>query len=376
MRPTFARIDLRNLASNFRSCRGFIGSELKYMAVVKANAYGHGAVECARTLEAEGIDWFGVALIEEARELRDADIKKPILCLGGIFSGYESKCLELGVTPVVFSLESARRFDDAARNAGVDANVHIKIDTGMGRLGIRWDEIGRFIRELKTLRSLHIEGLMTHLAAADDPRENEFTQTQVQRFETVVGHFESAGIHPEIVDLANSPAAVAHPRSRGQMVRLGGVLYGLAGDVLAPGVPKPELKPVMSLHSSVADVKRIPKGESVGYGRTFTFERDATIALVPIGYQDGYRRSLSNQAKVIIRGHFAPVVGRISMDWTIVDVTNVPHASIGDEVTLIGSNNELSISSEDLAAFVCTISYEITCGIGQRVPRVYRNGAD
>lgn len=376
MRPTHARIDLRNLAFNLRSCRDFIGTDLKYMAVVKANAYGHGAVECARVLEAEGVDWFGVALIEEAIELREAGIKKHILCLGGIFPSQESEFLSHGVTPVIFNVESARKFNEAARKDGVTPNVHIKIDTGMGRLGVRWDEIDVFISELKSLSNLHVEGLMTHFAAADDPKENAFTKTQIERFGRVVQTFDSAGFHPDIVDLANSPSAVAHPESRAQMVRLGGLLYGLSGDILPPAVPKPELRPVMSLHSAVADVKRVSRGESVGYGRTFIAERDTTIALVPIGYHDGYRRVLYNRSKVIIREQPAPVVGRISMDWTIVDVTDIPGTSIRDEVTLIGSMGKLCITAEDLARSAGTISYEITCGIGPRVPHVYINGVE
>ena len=371
MRPTFAHIDLQNLAFNLRSCREFIGSDVKYMAVVKANAYGHGAVECSRVLEAEGVDWFGVALVEEAIELRDAGIKKPILCLGGVQADLESTCLDREITPVVFNISGARQFNDSAAARGVMAAIHIKVDTGMGRLGVRWDKLGDFIRELRSLKNLWVEGLMTHFAAADDPKQNAFTEMQVERFQQVVGTFESAGIHPDVVDLANSPGAIAHPKARSQMVRLGGVLYGLAADVLPLGAPRPKLKPVLSLHSVVADVKRVPKGESLGYGRTFATKRDSLIGLVPVGYHDGYRRALSNNAYVIVNGHLAPVVGRVSMDWTIVDLTNIPKASIGDKVTLIGASDDLRITAEDVAGLVGTISYEITCGISNRVPRLY-----
>ena len=215
---------------------------------------------------------------------------------------------------------------------------------------------------------------MTHFASANDPSEDAFTNTQIDRFLNAVRKFESAGFEPEVVDLANSPGAVGHPRSRAQMVRLGGILYGLGGDVLASDRPRPELKPVLSLNSTIADIKQVPKGETLGYGRSFTIERNSTIALVPIGYHDGYRRGLSNKAQVIVNGQFANVVGRISMDWAIVDLTDLPDPKIGDRVTLIGQNGGQEIKAEDLAALLDTISYEITCGIGGRVPRRYIDG--
>ena len=369
MRPTFARIDLENLRFNFRSSRDFIGHDVKYMAVVKANAYGHGAVECSRVLEADGVDWFGVALLEEAVELRDAGIQAPILCLGGPVMGQEAIFLDRDITPVIFSVEQARALNAKAAKRNMKAAIHIKIDTGMGRLGVRCDHVGNFIDELKPLNNLRVEAMMTHFASADDLREKEFTELQIDRFHEAVKQFEAAGIRPDFVDLANSPGAVAHPRSRPQMVRLGGILYGLGGDILPAGVPKPDLKPVMSLHSAIADVKPIPKGETLGYGRTYTTKRDSMIALIPIGYHDGYRRALSNNSEVIINGQFAPVVGRVSMDWTIVDVTDVPNVATGNEVILIGSCGDLQILAENLAARGGTISYEITCGISRRVPR-------
>ena len=370
-RPTYAQIDLDALRFNLRSSREFIGPDLKYMAVVKANAYGHGAVECSKALIEEGIDWLGVALLEEAIELRRAGIEVPVLCLGGLFSGQEGSCLEHDVTPVILNLKQADALCHAAEKYGIRAAVHIKVDTGMGRLGIRWDQLDPFITELAKMTNLRVQGLMTHFAAADDPAENEFTELQIDRFFQSVEHFEAAGIIPEIIDLANSPGAIAHARSRTQMVRLGGILYGLAGDILPSGIPRPKLKRVMSLISAIADIKQVRKGETVGYGRTFKTSRDSLVALVPIGYNDGYSRGLSNAANVIIRDRCVPVVGRISMDWTIVDVTELNDPAIGDEVVLIGSAGGFEINAEDLAKKTGTISYEITCGIGHRVPRRY-----
>ena len=370
-RPTFAEIDMDALRHNLRSAREFIGNEVKILAVVKANAYGHGAIECARVLEPGGVDWFGVALIEEAVELRGAGISKPILCLGGCSTGDERDLLEFNITPVIFNLEQAGALQMAASDAGQIMRVHIKIDTGMGRLGIRWNKLDAFIKQLAAFSNLKVEGLMSHYAAANDINENDFTRLQLDRFFESLSKFEAAGLRPEIIDIANSPGAVGHHDSRFGMIRLGGVLYGLGEDTLSDKLPKPELIPVMSLYSSIADIKEVREGETVGYGRTFTCNCDTRIALLPIGYNDGYRRLLSNKANVIINGRLAPVIGRISMDWTIVDVTEVPDAKIGSTVIMIGRENGLEVSAADLGTFADTISYEITCGIGSRIPRKY-----
>lgn len=370
-RPTWAEVSLDNLAFNLHSVKNFIGPDVKYMAVVKADAYGHGSVECAKRLEAEGVDWFGVALPEEGVELRQAGIRKLILCLGGFWEGQETLALNYNLTPVVFQIDKARILNAAAERRGTAVSIHVKVDTGMGRVGVRYDAVSRFAEDLATLEHLRLEGVMTHFAAADDLKQNDFTDLQIRRFEAAVETFRSYGFNPAYCDLANSPGAVAHPAARGNMVRLGGVLYGLGGDVLPKEIDKPELRAVMSLHSRIAHLKRVPAGESIGYGRTFTTARDSVIATIPIGYQDGYTRSLSNSGRVIVRGAFVPVVGRISMDWITLDVTEIEGVEIGDEVTLIGEQGGARISAEDLAELTGTISYEITCGIDRRVPRVY-----
>lgn len=372
-RPTWAEIHLDNLAFNLKSVKKFIG-DVKYMAVVKADAYGHGAVECARKLESEGVDWLGVALPEEGFELRKNGIKAPILCLGGFWKGQEKLLLEDDLTPVVYQLEKAESLNQAAKEKNLTADIHIKIDTGMGRIGVRFDEIEEFVQGLKNFENLRVDGVMTHFASADNLAENDFTKLQIQRFDQAVEIFQKYGFHPTYKDLANSPGAVAHPDSRANLVRLGGILYGLGGDVLPKDIEKPELKAVMSLHSRIALLKKVPKGESLGYSRTFTTKRDSIIATIPIGYHDGYRRNLSNNAKVIVNDSYAPVVGRISMDWTILDVTEIPNVSVGDEVILIGKTNGLEILAEDLAEKLETISYEITCGIKSRVPKQYLDG--
>ena len=372
-RPTWAEINLDNLAFNFHSVKDFIGVVPKLMAVVKADAYGHGAVECARRLQDEGVDWFGVALPEEGIELRKAGIRKLILCLGGFWDGQEALALSYSLTPVIFQIEKAAALNAAAARRGTDVSIHVKIDTGMGRVGVRFDDVAEFAEALKSLTHLRVEGLMTHFAAADDLAQNDFTNLQMSRFDTAVAVFREKGFTPAYLDMANSPGAVAHPSSRSNLVRLGGVLYGLGGDVLPEGIVKPELKPVLSLHTRIAHLKKIPRGESIGYGRTFTAKTDSLIATVPIGYQDGYCRSFSNVTRAIVGGSYVPVVGRVSMDWTTLDVTAVDGVKLGDEVVLIGEQQGLTVTAEDLARSSSTISYEITCGINRRVPRLYKS---
>lgn len=344
------------------------------MAVVKADAYGHCAVRSAEKLEEIGIDWFGVALPEEGLELRTNGIKKPILCLGGFWEGQEELILKNDLTPVIFQIQNAELLNRAAKKLGKIAKAHIKIDTGMGRIGIRFDEIEKFAEQLKNFDNLNFEGVMTHFAASDNFNEKDFTNLQMERFERAVRVLESKGFKFLYKDLANSPAAIAHPKSYGDMIRLGGILYGLGDDVLPDWTEKPELKNVLSLLTKIALIKKIKKGETLGYSRTFTAKRDSIIATIPIGYQDGYRRALSNRGRVLVNGNFANVVGRISMDWTMIDVTNIENVSVGDEVVLIGEQNDLKITTEEIAAKAGTISYEITCGINKRVTRIYVDG--
>jgi alanine racemase len=370
-RPTWTEINLDQLAFNFHSVKNFVGENIKYMAVVKADAYGHGAVECSLRLTAENVDWFAVALPEEGVELRKNGIEKPILCLGGFWNGQENLLFEYKLTPVIYQIEKAETFNRAAENRKITAEIHVKIDTGMGRIGIRFDEVREFADKLAHCRNLRVEGLMTHFAAADNLRENQFTNEQIRRFYKAVEIFEAKGFCLVYKDLANSPGAVAHENSRGNLVRLGGVLYGLGGDVLPQEIEKPMLEPVLCLYSRIAHLKQVKQGETIGYGRTFTCRRGSLVASVPIGYHDGFARALSNRGRVIINGVYAPIAGRISMDWTIVDVTDVPGVKLNDIVTLIGEQKGLKIDAEELAGLTDTISYEITCGVNRRVARKY-----
>jgi alanine racemase len=342
------------------------------MAAVKADAYGHGAVRCAQRLEAEGVDWFGVALPEEGIELRRGGITKPILCLGGFWAGQEDACLQQRLTPVVYRLDMIESLDRAARVAGVVVDVHVKIDTGMGRLGIRGKDVRQFCEALSRFQNVRVDGLMTHLASADDPAQDDFTRNQLERFHQAVDLFTECSVKPTYVHAANSAAAFANPQARGNIVRPGGALYGFRRDVLPPQIDASQLRAVMSVRSRIMLLKTVGAGEKLGYGGTFQTTRESLIATIPIGYDDGYRRSLSNRSRVIVRGTFAPVVGRVSMDLTLVDVTEVAGVSLNDQATLLGSDGAQTITAEDLGELAGTISYEITCGISARVPRIYR----
>jgi alanine racemase len=370
-RPTWAEIDLDALAHNYHVIKNHVGPGVKVLAAVKANAYGHGAIECSRRLQQEGVDWFGVALPEEGVELRSAGITKPILCLGSFWEGQELVCLKHELTPVVYRLDMIEAIDRAAAGARAIADVHVKIDTGMGRLGVRSDEAAEFCNRLKRFKNIRVDGLMTHLASADDEACNDFTNDQLERFHQVAAVFRERGFAPSHIHAANSAGLFSHPQSWGNMVRPGGTLYGFKRDVLPKNISEPLLRPVMSLYSRVMLLKAVPKGEKLGYGCTFETERASLIATIPIGYDDGYRRALSNRGRVIIRGKFAPVVGRVSMDLTLIDVTDLPGVQIDDQVTLLGGDGEVSITAEELAKSIGTISYEVTCGISSRVPRRY-----
>jgi alanine racemase len=369
-RPTWAQTDTQALASNFHLVKKHVGPAVSVMAVVKANAYGHGAVECARRLEREGADWFGVALPEEGIELRAAGIAKPILCLAGFWEGQAGVCLQQRLTPVVYRLDSLAALDRAARDRGEVADVHVKIDTGMGRLGVRFDDLSEFMAGLKKFQSIRTDGIMTHFAAADEPLCGTLTNDQIERFGAAVVAFREQGFNPTYQHLANSAAIFGQPGAWGNMVRPGGVLYGLWRDILAPADRDVPLRPVMSLHSRIILLKWVPAGETVGYGCTFETSRHTLVATIPIGYDDGYMRALSNRGHAIIRGVYATVIGRISMDLTLIDVTNVPGVELNDQVILMGSDGTLAVTAEDLAKTAGTLSYEVTCGIGARVPRV------
>lgn len=371
-RPTWAEINLDNLTHNFRATRAAVGPGVSIMAAVKSDAYGHGAVDCAHALEQAGVEWFGVALPEEGLALRESGIARPILCLGGFWEGQEDSLISHRLTPVVFRLDLLERLSRSAEAAGTVADYHLKVDTGMGRLGVPCAELGGFLDQAARFENVRLEGVMTHLASADRQEHREFTEKQMDLFESAVELVRSRGFSPAWIHEANSAGTHAYPRSRGNLVRLGGVLYGLWRDVTDRSIEPLDWRPVMSLRTRIMHLKTVPAGSPLGYGGTFVTARESRIATLGIGYEDGLRRDLSNRGKVIVCGQLAPIVGRVSMDLTLVDVTGVPGAGVGDEVVVIGSQGPRVITAEEVAALAGTISYEVTCGISDRVPRVYR----
>lgn len=373
-RPTWAEINLDNLIHNFRVTRAAVGGAA-IMAAVKADAYGHGAVECARALEAAGADWFGVALPEEGIALRKGGITRPILCLGGFWEGQAESIIAHRLTPVVFKLDDLAALSREAHKTGHNFDYHLKVDTGLGRLGVQCSELKGFLDGVSQFESLRLDGIMTHLASADNSDQSLFTQQQLDLFDRAIEAVQSEGHSPRWIHAASSAGALAYPRARGNLVRPGGVLYGLWRDVISPSTEPLDWRPVLSLRTRIVLVKTVKAGTPLGYGGTFVTARESQIATIAIGYEDGLRRELSNRGQTIVRGSPAPIVGRISMDLTLIDITDVEGASINDEVVIIGSQGESRITAEEVAALIGTISYEVTCGISDRVPRVYLNTA-
>ena len=370
-RPTWAEISLPNLIHNYRTVKKYLRDQAHLMAVVKANAYGHGAVECARVLEHEAqADWFGVALIEEGIELREAGITKPILCLAGFWHGQAEAVIAYDLTPVIHRIDQAEELNAQAQKINRIINCHVKVDTGLGRLGVPFSEFTEFLQALKQCTNLNIDGLLTHFAEADEV-DSTYTNTQIQTYEAALKTMRELGFNPTYQHLSNSAGIHSHPNAWGNLARAGATLYGFTRDVIAPQPEAFKVKPVMSLHSKIVHLKTVSAGTPLGYGRTYLTNRESRIATLPIGYADGLRRAHSNCGQVILRGKFVPIVGRISMDLTILDVTNVPAVELDDEVILLGEQNGLSISAEDLAEQIDTISYEIACSVTHRVPRVY-----
>lgn len=369
-RPTWAQICLPSLLHNYRVIRGHLWGDVRLMAVVKANAYGHGAVECATALESAGADWFGVALVEEGIALRKAGIRAPIFCLGGFWRGQADAIIEYNLTPAVYRADALEELNARAKEAGRTVDVHLKVDTGMGRLGVVVEDVAGFARLVSAHGHLKLDGVLTHFADADSS-EPEYTNRQIELFQSAVGTVKSLGFNPKYEHMAGSAGVHAHRRGWGNLSRVGASLYGLTRDVLSPAIEPWDLRPVMSLHTRIIYLKSVPAGTEIGYGRTFVTQRVSRIATLPIGYADGLRRVHSNNGAVIVRGRRAPIVGRVSMDLTLVDVTDVDGVSVGDEAVLLGRQGSERISAEDLAVEEGTVSYEVVCGVSARVPRVY-----
>jgi len=367
-RPTWVEINQANLAANFRLVKQLVGAQVKILAAVKADAYGHGMEPMARALAGCGADVLGVASADEALALSQAGIRTPVLILGLVSTDAERRRAVSVSAEVTVADYSGARLLQRAVPAGRRVVVHVKVDTGMGRLGMWHSEAVAQVRKIKALSRLTIGGLYTHLSSADT--DARFTREQIRRLEAIVNELAGVGIRIPLVHAANSSAVLRQPAAFFTMVRPGLMLYGMSP--LAAGRTRAWLKPVLSFKTRIAFLKTVGKGRSISYGRTFIAPRRTLIATIPVGYADGYRREFSSQARVLVRGRYARVVGRVCMDQTMIDVGHIPGVHVGDSVVLIGSQAGKRITAEQLAAWAHTIPYEITCAISRRVPRIYR----
>ena len=378
IRPTEAVVDLAAIVGNYRLAVEL--GQRPAIGIVKADAYGHGAVPVARALVAAGAPVLAVALVEEGLELRAAGIEAPVLVLGAAYGEDYGVLVRERLTPLVFTHAHVTSLAAAARAAGVRARAHLKLDTGMGRIGASLADLPRLIEALRAAPEVELEGLCSHFASADlEPRTT--TERQVRAFAEASQALARAGLPPRLHHLANSAGTLEFPSARQDLTRPGLMLYGyLPFDPAAHGPQVRDaagrLRPALSWRSAVTHLKQVGPGTPISYGGHWVASRPSSIATVPVGYADGYHRRLSGRpgygrAEVLIRGRRAPVAGTVCMDMIMIDVTDVPGATVGDEVVLIGAQGEARVDAEELAARAGTISYEILCSIGRRVPRRY-----
>ena len=367
-RPTWTEIDLDAIAYNYRAIKSRLSRGTNILAVIKANAYGYGMVEVARRLVKEKILYLGVACVDEAITLRRAGVRTPILVLSSIMPEEVKEALIYDLTLTVCDRDLAAEIDRAARRLNKFAAVHVKVDTGMGRLGVWYDEADRLIEKILGFKNVVLEGIFTHFAAANE-EDVTYTIQQIENFKRLATLLDIKGADIKYAHAANSAGAILYKDSHFNMVRPGLMLYGLyPNEKIAKTV---KLKPALSLKTRIIFLKHTPAGRSISYGRTHTTSKDTIIATLPIGYADGLNRHLSNRGEAIVRGKRVPIVGRICMDHTMIDVGHVKGVKAGDEVVIIGSQGKETITVEDIARLLDTIPYEVVCWISARVPRVY-----
>ena len=372
-RRCYAEISLDAVRNNLKNIKAAAGKDQLLLAVVKANAYGHGAVQVAKAAE-EISDWFGVACLEEARELRLGGIQKPILILGYTSPKQYEELVELGVTPAVYSEEDARSLSECAQRLQREVSIHIALDTGMTRIGFRVnDENVGTILKIRDLEGIRIEGVFTHLSCADgtDSRSVEYTRKQIAEFEQLLSELKDHGLEIPIPHFRNSAGILTLKPGMGKAVRSGIITYGMTpSEDMVPFLP--ELEAPLSWYAHVIHVAQVEKGRGVSYGATYETRKPVTrIATVSAGYADGYPRRLSNSGRVLIRGKEAKIIGRVCMDQFMVDVSDIPDIRTEDRVTLIGKDGGEQITAEEIAALDGTINYEVTCRISPRVQRIY-----
>ena len=361
---TYAEINLKAIRHNITEIRKLLKKGVKFMAVVKANAYGHGAAAVARAAVEAGADYLAVANLKEAMELRDAGIVSPILILTESPTSVMDEILQYDLSQTVYSYVEGKALSDEAQKRKKTARIHVKIDTGMGRVGVQPSEAVAFITKLSSLPQLELEGVFTHFAKAEDPHDS-FTKDQFQKFSQVCAKLN----HVPIKHSANSAAVLFHPETQLDMVRVGLMMYGLYPQGNSRRLIN--LQPALSFKSRITYLKKVSAGTPISYGSTYVTPRETNVATVPVGYADGFSRRLSDRGQVIIRGKRYPVVGRVTMDLTLVNVGDAK-VEVGDEVVLIGEQNGQVISADEVAKLEETISYEVICGIGKRVARIYK----
>jgi alanine racemase len=367
-RPTIAEVSLSALRGNCRQVRELVGPGVAVMAVVKADAYGHGAARAALAFLEAGAKSLGVSTVEEGTELRRAGLAAPIVVLGGVFPGEEAALVKHDLATAVWTLERARSIGAAAQAAGQVAAVHVKVDTGMTRLGLDLADVHAFGEAIRGVAGVCVAGVFSHMASADAV-DTATARAQIERFGSAVEALAATGIRPELVHLANSAAVLAAPGAHFTMVRPGIMLYGYAP---APHLAaRAALRPALRLRTALAQVRAVPAGTAVGYAGTFVATRPSRIGVLPVGYADGYHRLASNRASVLVRGQRAPVAGRVCMDHTMVDVTDVGDVAPTEPVVLMGGQGAGMIGADEVAEWCETISYEVLTSVGRRVPRVY-----
>lgn len=373
LRPTWVEISLSKLRRNFNRIRDLAGAR-KVMAVIKADAYGHGAVPVAKCLAECGVDWFGVATVEEALELRAAGIEQPVLLLGGLYMSDPAHLIEYRLTPSISSTMRLDTYTECARRYGKPIEFHLKIDSGLGRLGLPRDRVAAFVDHYRELKGLQLTGLFTHLASAEDMVASQ-TDEQGERFTQALAQLRGLQVEPEWLHVSNSAALLSGRKFPENLVRIGALLYGYCMPLIVPPgqeLPKvPEFEPVLSFKSRIVYMKDVPSGTPLGYSAAFYTRRTSRIATVPVGYADGLSHALSNRGYAIVRGRRARIVGSISMDLSLLDVTDIAGTNIGDEVILMGQEGQCSINALEIAQLLGTVPYEILCSIGKRVPRIY-----
>lgn len=367
---TFVRVHLNNICSNIEGIRKAVGNQRKILIAVKANGYGHGAVEISRMAEKIGVDWLGIATVPEGIELREAGINLPILKFSPVFPEEMSAAIANNITLAVCERENIIELQKVCRSMSTVLPVHLKIDTGMGRIGVTptdAPDLAAFIEQ--DCPNLHLDGIFTHLPVSDIA-DTDFTKKQISLFRNTVNQIHTAvGRKVELVHCANSGAVLAHPEGWFDMVRPGIMIYGFYPDLETPHTI--ELKPGLSFYTKVSFVKKVTAGTSIGYGRTWIAPQDTHIATIPAGYADGFNRLFSNMGRVLIKGKSYPVVGRICMDQSMIDLGPDTDVKVGDEVVLIGKSGNLEITGDEWADTLHTITYEITCQINTRVQRYY-----